>query len=364
MAAKIDIFDVVVVGGGIAGLLTAIELVGLGRSVLVVEQSDYTNLRAGEHISPRGLQILKHIGIPDHILKENSTPSQSVCFRWNAKDVQHSHYLCGPYGIAANITRPRFENRLADFAASMGVHILRQSRVRNFSRRDGWCFDIVGQRESSVVRARFAVDASGRSAFLSRLLGSRPSWQDRSVGILRYCPARSDSKSSDGALYVEACSIGWWGSAPLKDGRVAVTLLTDADLVQQRGGSEQVWRSMLSEASLTASRIYLSDLFDETHVAPAHSQVANCKAPQNWLPVGDASLAQDPLSGRGIEYAASSSLDVAAAVDAQLSNVGEGAEYFLENLKKNALSYEFQRRKVYRQVADKYKKEVFWRRRA
>ena len=48
-------YPVLIVGGGPAGLSTAIELARLGTAAWIVERSRYNDVRVGEHLQPSGV---------------------------------------------------------------------------------------------------------------------------------------------------------------------------------------------------------------------------------------------------------------------------------------------------------------------
>jgi 2-polyprenyl-6-methoxyphenol hydroxylase-like FAD-dependent oxidoreductase len=56
-------FDVVVIGGGPAGTAVALALVTQGVSVLVVERSNYQQLRFGETLPPEIQPTLSRLGL-------------------------------------------------------------------------------------------------------------------------------------------------------------------------------------------------------------------------------------------------------------------------------------------------------------
>jgi 2-polyprenyl-6-methoxyphenol hydroxylase-like FAD-dependent oxidoreductase len=54
-------YSVLIVGGGPAGLATAIELSRFGICALVIERSDYDDVRVGEHLQPSAVLQLNAI---------------------------------------------------------------------------------------------------------------------------------------------------------------------------------------------------------------------------------------------------------------------------------------------------------------
>ena len=97
------------------------------------------------------------------------------------------------------------------------------SRVVRCAAADGgWRLEIESSSGREVLKADFVADATGRPAHLARRLGARRLRYDRLVGAASLL--RSPAPSTDTYTLVEAVPAGWWYSALLADGRLAVGL--------------------------------------------------------------------------------------------------------------------------------------------
>jgi 2-polyprenyl-6-methoxyphenol hydroxylase-like FAD-dependent oxidoreductase len=71
--------EIVIVGGGIAGLACALALEAKGCNVLVLERSDeFREIGAGIQLGPNGLRMLRHLGIADAIERFAVRPDSLV----------------------------------------------------------------------------------------------------------------------------------------------------------------------------------------------------------------------------------------------------------------------------------------------
>jgi salicylate hydroxylase len=71
--------EIVIVGGGIAGLACALALEAKGCNVIVLERSDeFREIGAGIQLGPNGLRMLRHLGIVDAIEKFAVRPESLV----------------------------------------------------------------------------------------------------------------------------------------------------------------------------------------------------------------------------------------------------------------------------------------------
>jgi hypothetical protein len=138
---------------------------------------------------------------------------------------------------------------------------------RCVGRDNGWRLewssddDAKGRREPArrhgTLDVDFVADATGRVARLARRLGATRVRYDRLVGVATLLA--SHTPTADTYTLVEAVRDGWWYSALLSDGRLAVAFLSDGDLVRRalfgaRGGPRAWWQH-LQHTSATVERV-------------------------------------------------------------------------------------------------------------
>jgi salicylate hydroxylase len=80
MRATIGAVDVVVIGGGIGGLATALALSRQGHAVRVLERSaEFAEVGAGLQMAPNATRILDHWGLLDEVVEAGVRPDRLVC---------------------------------------------------------------------------------------------------------------------------------------------------------------------------------------------------------------------------------------------------------------------------------------------
>ncbi|MEN1973872.1 MULTISPECIES: FAD-dependent oxidoreductase [unclassified Cellulomonas] len=173
MTAEPD-FDVVVVGAGIAGCVTAYRLAQAGRSVALVERGaapGSKNLSGGVLYS-RGLEEV----FPD--LLERAPIERRITRNYlqllNAESAVGIDYqdrrLAEPVN-AVTVLRARFDPWLAEQCEEAGADLLSGVRVDGVLREDG---RVVGVRAGEdELRAHVVVAADGVNSFLARSAGLR-----------------------------------------------------------------------------------------------------------------------------------------------------------------------------------------------
>jgi flavin-dependent dehydrogenase len=135
------------------------------------------------------------------------------------------------------------------------------------------------------------VDATGRKAMLAGRLGGKADVADRLIGAV------SISESPEIAQWtlVEAVEDGWWYSVPLPGAGMAFAYMTDSDLWMVRN-----WNELLQLAPLTFERAGYRHIPPPSQIVSAASVVRCPVTGADWVAIGDAALAFDPLSGQGV----------------------------------------------------------------
>lgn len=358
--------DVVVIGGGPAGTATAIELARLGLSATVLERSSYDRVRIGETLPPAIAPRLARLGVWQPFLDQHHLPSHAVRSAWGSDVLNDMPHLFDPHGTGWHVDRRRFDGLLARRARQVGAAVHLSARVTEVDRIGpgaGWrvAFDHAHGRQ--VVRARFLVDATGRSSGFRRRMGVVDALHDRLIGSA-VCFESDASEPVDGShILIESVERGWWYAAPQATGRWVVVFMTDLDLYRAtRRGSGRTWRECLEETR--HMRAHLAALRPATapRVHPAHSHTTVQLAHGDWLPVGDAMQSVDPLSGLGVCNALQMAERAAAALRAHLDGGRDAlASYLAETIHASGRCLET--RRFYYAKESRWPTSEFWRRR-
>jgi flavin-dependent dehydrogenase len=308
--------DVAIFGGGPAGCATALALGRKGLNVALIERSNYLNVRFGETLPPEVKASLQTLGLWEQFLRDSPSACAGIRFAWGRRDVLESSSIFNPYEAGWHIDRARFDAMLARMAEAAGVHVLTAAP------RISWCkgaddfWEVNGTTDNKrfVIHAKFLVDASGRASALARSCSVRRLLFDRLIGIVVFLPTTSRDTLGN-CTFVEAVEDGWWYSAPLPNSRTVVAYMTDADLHEKAANrSIQYWREQLCRTThlktLIRSRTPMSGPF----VVAANSSRLSRFGGKNWLAVGDAAVAFDPLSGQGIYRALESGVCAARTI--------------------------------------------------
>ncbi len=315
---------IVIVGGGPAGAVAAITLLGRGHEVTVLEANLESLRKMGECLSPGANEMLRTLGLLDSMEADGHLPSLGNRAFWGKVAPVERDFLFGTKGGGWHLDRRRFENDLAEIARVAGVRWRTGHRVRVFHReRDLWQLQVDSPEEAVQLESDFVIDATGRTRALARKLGTvhfarlPEGGPDRLLGLAATFAApdplqRDQAGLRDRFTVVEATETGWWYSALLGDGSLVVAAMTDADLLPKG----DPWTMLLARAQQTQSRIEQHG--GQLESAPTARSAAGSRLDQahgvRWLAVGDAALAFDPLSSYGITSAMGTSYYAAHAI--------------------------------------------------
>jgi flavin-dependent dehydrogenase len=266
--------DLLVVGGGPAGLATAIHGARVGLEVVVVERrSGPIDKACGEGLMPHTLRHLDRLGVHPH-----GKPFRGISYR------DGNRHVDAPFrrGAGRGVRRTVLHGALLDAATDAGVRI---------------CHGEVGEISQDATsvraghwRARYLAAADGLHSPIRRSLGlERPSPGPRRWGIRRHVQIAPWSD------YVE---VHWAPGAeayvtPIADDCVGVAMLTS-----RRGRFD----SHLNEFPALRDRIAGRPHEPDRAAGPLRQRVSSRTAGRVLL-VGDAAGYVDALTGEGLGLA-------------------------------------------------------------
>ncbi len=364
-AARAD--RIAVVGGGPAGAITALVLARQGLPTVVLEALDEPADKVGECLPPTVNPLLAHLGLLDALHQDGHLRSHGNRSVWGSPQPIDHDFLSGLDGPGWHLDRSRFEGFLATAARAAGAHWRYGCRLqRCVSRGRGWLLEIRSKSGSSWLTADFVVDATGRSARVARTLGSRRIRDDRLVAATAVMSATSAALACpDSFTLVEATPHGWWYSAALPTGRLAVAFLSDSDLIDRAAVRDPArWAAMLYQTDHTAARIRSGHYQLETQprLVPAHSGRLIPAAGPKWLAVGDAAAAHDPLSSFGIGSAMGTGYHAAHAIAGVLAGRHNCLDDYTRLVERTYVQY-LDRLSDHYHDERRWPDQPFWRRR-
>ena len=295
--------DVLVVGAGPAGAVIAGQLAPQFRVAVVARQAGSGRV-IGESLPSAARRPLCDLGLWAAFEAQGHRPAPTRLSIWGRPDVAVQDAIMDPQGAGWHLDRVRFDALLRASARQHGALMLEPARLRQMQWRPdpagfSWRCEIDTAEGPWTPRCRFLVDATGRSAWVLRHAGVDLARDGNLVCL--HTSLASPAAGLEGATLVESTPDGWWYSADLADGRCVVAWHCDADLGGIRRCRDA--EDLLAQAMptrLLGLRCKGARALEALRCTPAHSQWPQRCSGKDWLAIGDASLAFDPLASQGL----------------------------------------------------------------
>src|ERR1043165_5889826 len=166
-------YDVAIIGGGPAGSTAAALLARAGRRVILFEREKFPRFHIGESLLPFSMKAFTRLGLHEKFLKAGFLKKYGGEIMGADSDTGTKFYFKDGYRSqtdhAYQVTRGDFDKLLLDHAAETGVEVHEQTPVEaiEFS-NDDVALSVRSDGSSNSIRARYLVDASGRTSLLGR----------------------------------------------------------------------------------------------------------------------------------------------------------------------------------------------------
>ncbi|NUP60578.1 MAG: NAD(P)-binding protein [Nonomuraea sp.] len=332
-----------VIGGGPAGSIAATLLARNGIDVRLLERERFPRYHIGESVSPSCRTIIDYAGAHDKIEARGYTAKEGLLLRWGAErdwTVDWAATL-GPDVRSWQVDRDDFDQVLLDHAASQGVEVIQEARVRRVLFEDGRA--CAAEWDRGVEHFDHVVDASGRAGVLSaqHFHDRRPHDVFRNVAIWGYY--RGGALLPDtprGGINVISSPEGWYWVIPLRGEVFSVGFVTHQTRFLERrphyGSAEELFHAVVAESPSVSGLI--GAFTGPVRVEQDFSYAAGSFCGPGYFIAGDAACFLDPLLSTGVHLAMYSALLAAASITAtERGDVSEHeAHGFYEALYRNA----------------------------
>ncbi|OOG78855.1 FAD-dependent oxidoreductase [Algoriphagus sp. A40] len=287
---------VIVIGGGLAGLVSSILLAKRGKDVLLIEKKTYPFHRVcGEYISNEVLDFLKREAIyPDFL--EMPSISRFEFSDTKGQKVRISLDL-GGFGISRYV----LDEWLYQKAKFFGVEVLTGIQVSTVDFDEKTDKFSLSLSDHSVLEGDYVIGAYGKRSKLDLTL-KRPFIQQRSPFIGVKYHLKMDFVRDTVALYNFAG--GYCGINAIEEGKFNLCYLGSREQLRKFGSVEEMERQVLWKNPILARIFRESEfLFEKPEVINEINFEPKKPVENHILMAGDAAGLITPLCGNGMAMA-------------------------------------------------------------
>lgn len=342
--------DVAIIGAGPAGAALACALARRGVDVALIDAAaaNAARRRIGENLPPAARPWLAHYGLDDaaHLR------TRGLRLVWGSARARWNDHLYSTHGPGLIVDRARFDTDLVDIAVRAGARRLPGTRCTGaVASAEGWRVTLQRtQGNISTLDCRFVAAASGRAAGFAHRAGAVRERHDRLVALVHVAPARTRTEAAYASL--EAVADGWWYDSPLPSHEHVTIFFAESDAAPD----DEAWRARLADRGVDV------DATTRPWRCAANGARVRPVSGANWLAVGDAAQAYDPLASAGLMKALVHGRAASEAIVAALAGDARPLENYAALLDREwdeyraglAAHYGLERRYAY---------APFWRRR-
>src|SRR5215831_1599263 len=292
------LYDVAIVGGGLAGLSLSILCAKAGYKTILFEKEKYPFHKVcGEYISLESWDYLEDLGLPLHKMNLPIIKNLLVT-AVNGKEIKHDLPL-GGFGLS----RYTLDARLAEIAKQVGVELMESCKVSDIVFAEE-TFNTI--HSTNNIQSKIAVGTFGKRSNLDvkwkrKFVLQKPNKLNNYIGVKYHI--RTDWPPDLIALH--NFKNGYCGISQIEDGKFCLCYLTTAENLEQcRNSIVQMEKEILYQNP------YLKKIFTEAeflYESPVTiSQISFDKKKQvhdHALMIGDAAGMITPLCGNGMSMA-------------------------------------------------------------
>jgi flavin-dependent dehydrogenase len=304
--------EVGILGGGPAGSVMACRLAELGHDTLLVDRADGTKGQRAESLPPSIRPILGSVGLQHALDAAVFCRERRALLLWKANEFQIKTFNIAPSLL---VDRAHFDQLLRSAAMRFGTRVVAPGSTRAPQRhpRGSWLVPIATSSGTALMRARFLVDARGRRP--------RACVEDGALPTVALSASFIVDNAEFAESRIEAGIECWYWGSPLPRQGYAATIFLDSARVAGFGTYDRfrLYRRLLSRSKLL-HKLLTNRVSGTISVRDATPRLARDLIGDDFIRIGEAAVAIDPLSSQGVQAAILSAIQGSAAVHTILSD--------------------------------------------
>ena len=298
-----EVYDIAIIGGGLAGLSLAIQCAGAGYKTALFEKEQYPFHKVcGEYISNESYPFLERLGV--HLSALSLPKINKLILSDISGKAYHFPLGLGGFGIS----RYCLDNLLYEIALSKGVTVFTKTKVNDVVHEDD---DFIITTSSKNYKAKIVCGAWGKRSNLD-VQWKRPFAQQKPNKLNNYIGIKYHIQYSFAAdaIALHNFKDGYCGISKIEDDRCCLCYLTTANNLKSNNNSIAEMEKTVLSRNPALKKIFSEAVF--LYKQPlAISQVSfekKTRVENGVLMLGDTAGLITPLCGNGMSMAMHSSV--------------------------------------------------------
>lgn len=318
--------DVLVIGAGPAGTISASIINKSGYKVKIVEKMEFPRFVIGESLLPRSMEAFEEAGFLEAIKKfgfqekfgAKFVKGDTVC------DFLFADQFTKGWNWTWQVTRADFDQLLADEVQKMGVPVEYKTEVTGirFNGTDSVTTLRTNNGEESEIEARFIVDGSGYGRVIPKLFNlDRPSdLPARKTLFSHFKDIRRNEFHEPNRITIVSHAPGIWiWIIPFSTGITSVGFVGSPEFFENFKGSPEVrLRAMIQGEANIMDRFENAEMIFEPRTIESWSVTTDQFFGDGFVLTGNVTEFLDPVFSSGVTLAVSSAQLAANLVIKQL----------------------------------------------
>ncbi|WP_397569358.1 FAD-dependent oxidoreductase [Schlesneria sp. T3-172] len=290
------LWDVVVIGAGVAGSVAALQAARLGMQVLLIDKRRFPRRKVcGACLNNLALGVLRQLGLTKVVQGLGGTDINDFSFHVG-RQVLHVPL---PGGIA--VSREALDDALVKEAISAGVWFLPE-KLAKLGPLVGDCREVTIQQEGTEisVRGRCVIVASGLES-----VGPTESseWKTEVVASSRVGVGclidEPEGHFANGTIWMGAGAGGYAGLVRVEGGRLNIAAALDRDFLRQQRSPATAIRAILEQSKMPVPASLMAAEWQGTLQL---TRTTRPVASDRVFLIGDAAGYVEPFTGEGMAW--------------------------------------------------------------
>ena len=319
-------YDVVVIGAGPAGAVSAALLNAAGFDVAVFERARFPRFVIGESLLPICNDVLQEAGLFDRVESQGYQVKNGAVFLRNGEVCEYdfSEQFTKGASWTWQVPRAHFDNVLVEGIREQGVSVFFEHGVTNVRFGEAQVVSVESADGTQTdVECRFVVDASGYGRVLPRLLDlDKPSAQANRRSLFAHVTGdQRPPGPNSGRIWIIVHERGaWMWVIPFSDGRTSFGAVATPEFYEQfPSDPEECLKAIIESDPHASSRLSDIELEFEPVSIEGYSIGVKQLFGDGYCLVGNATEFLDPVFSSGVSLALQSASRASNAVIRQLN---------------------------------------------